>query len=257
LLSLATLLAYLPAQLPLALPFLILWFAAPGLAWWISRPRTEAAPELGPMQLRFLHRNARRTWHFFETFVTGQENWLPPDNFQEEPAPVIAARTSPTNIGLAFLANLAARDFGYLSVRGLIRRTADTLATMRRLERYGGHFYNWYDTRTLRPLQPLYVSSVDSGNLAGHLLTLGSGLREQAQARMFGPEILSGLRDTVDVLRELHPGDIRLRRLEELLTLAPPPGLRGTLALWPESPKKPSAGSAPCGTIVRIIAPTC
>ena len=109
---------------------------------------------------------------------------------------------------------------------------------MRRLERYGGHFYNWYDTRTLRPLQPLYVSSVDSGNLAGHLLTLGAGLREEAQARMFGPEICSGLRDTVDVLRELHPSNTGLIRLELLLTPAPPPGLRGMLALLEQVQKE-------------------
>ena len=88
-------------------------------------------------------------------------------------------RTSPTNMGLSLLANLAARDFGYLSQGGLLRRTRDALATMQRLERYRGHFYNWYETRTLRPLLPLYVSSVDSGNLAGHLLTLSAGLREQ------------------------------------------------------------------------------
>ena len=119
-------------------------------------------------QLIFLRRTARKTWHFFETFVTAQENWLPPDNFQEIPAPAIASRTSPTNIGLALLANLAARDFGYISTGRLIRRTQDTLGAMQRLERYRGHFYNWYETRTLHPLLPLYVSSVDSGNLAGH-----------------------------------------------------------------------------------------
>ena len=85
---------------------------------------------------------------------------------------------SPTNMGLALLANLAARDFGYLTALRLISRTRDALVTMQRLERYRGHFYNWYDTRTTRPLMPLYISSVDSGNLSGHLLTLGAGLRE-------------------------------------------------------------------------------
>ena len=189
-----------PAQLSLALPILGLWLAAPWIAWWISQPIESAAPDLTAEQLIFLRRTARKTWHFFETFVTAQENWLPPDNFQEIPAPTIASRTSPTNMGLALLANLAARDFGYLSVGGLIRRTQDTLATMQRLERYRGHFYNWYETRTLQPLLPLYVSSVDSGNLAGHLLTLGSGLREQADEKIFTPQIFAGLRDTVRVL---------------------------------------------------------
>ena len=190
-----------PAQLSLALPMLGLWLAAPWIAWSISQPIESATPDLTAEQLTFLRRTARKTWHFFETFVTAQENWLPPDNFQEVPAPTIASRTSPTNIGLALLANLAARDLGYLSAGGLIQRTQDTFATMQRLERHRGHFYNWYETRTLRPLLPLYISSVDSGNLAGHLLTLGSGLREQAEEKIFTPQVFAGLRDTVGVLR--------------------------------------------------------
>src|SRR4030095_6169453 len=192
-----------PAQLSLALPILGVWLAAPWIAWWISQPLESRAPDLTAEQLTFLRHTARQTWHFFETFVTAQENWLPPDNFQQVPAPTIASRTSPTNMGLALLANLAALDFGYLSVGGLIRRTQDALAAMQRLERYRGHFYNWYETRTLQPLLPLYVSSVDSGNLAGHLLTLGSGLREQTDENICAPRIFAGLRDTVRVLRDL------------------------------------------------------
>jgi cellobiose phosphorylase len=124
-------------------------------------------------------------------------------------------------MGLALLANLAARDFGYLSVGSLIRRTQDTLATMLRLERHRGHFYNWYKTRTLRPLLPLYVSSVDSGNLAGHLLTLGSGLREQADEKNFAPQIFAGLRDTVRVLRDLVHENAALAKLDAELEQAP------------------------------------
>ena len=170
-----------PSQLPLAAPILGLWLASPWIAWRISQPiEPSAVPELKPKQLAFLRRTARKTWRFFETFVTAQEHWLPPDNFQEEPVPVVASRTSPTNMGLALLANLAACDFGYLSVGQLLRRTQDALGAMQRLERHRGHFFNWYDTRTLKPLLPLYVSSVDSGNLAGHLLTLSPGLAELA-----------------------------------------------------------------------------
>ncbi len=219
-----------PAQLSLALPILGLWLAAPWIAWWISQPIESPAPDLTAEQLTFLRHTARKTWHFFETFVTAQENWLPPDNFQEVPAPTIASRTSPTNMGLALLANLAARDFGYLSVGGLIRRTQDTLATMQRLERHRGHFYNWYDTRTLQPLLPLYVSSVDSGNLAGHLLTLGSGLREQADERIFTPQIFAGLRDTVRILRELARENAALAKLDAELAQAPS-SLRAAFAL--------------------------
>ena len=209
------------AELPRALPFLGLWLAAPWIAWWISQPIEAPGPALTSEQVLFLRRIARKTWHFFETFVTAQENWLPPDNFQEEPFTGIAARTSPTNIGLALLANLAARDFGYLSVGRLIQRTEGTLATMGRLERHRGHFYNWYDTRTLTPLLPLYVSSVDSGNLAGHLLTLGAGLRELANAKIFDPEIFAGLHDTVKIMQSLGGEKAALARLEAALTPTP------------------------------------
>ena len=164
-------------------------------------------------------RQNRLIW--FDTFVSAQENWLPPDNFQENPNPVIAARTSPTNMGLALLANLAARDFGYLSSGRLIRRTQDSLATMHRLERYRGHFYNWYETRTLRPLHPLYVSSVDSGNLAGHLLTLAAGLREQAEEPVYTPQIFAGLRDTLKVLMGLVGANTALSQLDAELANAP------------------------------------
>jgi cellobiose phosphorylase len=210
-----------PAQLASALPIPVLWLVAPLVAWWISQPIESAAPTLTPEQLVFLGRTARRTWGYFETFVTAQENWLPPDNFQEVPAPTIASRTSPTNMGLALLANLAARDLGYLATGGLIRRTQDTLATMQRLERHRGHFYNWYDTRTLQPLQPLYVSSVDSGNLAGNLLTLGAGLREQADEKIHSPQVFAGLRDTVGVLRELVRDKAVMEKLAAELDHAP------------------------------------
>ena len=210
-----------PAQFLLALPLLMLWLAAPWIAWFISQPLESATPNLTAEQQDFLRRTARKTWHFFETFVTAEENWLPPDNFQEFPTPITATRTSPTNLGLALLANLAARDFGYLAQSGLIRRTQDALGTMQRLERHRGHFYNWYDTRTLRPLQPLYISSVDSGNLAGHLLTLGAGLREQADEKLFMPQIFSGVHDTVKILRELLRENPALAQLDSELAQQP------------------------------------
>ena len=210
-----------PGELLLALPILLLWLSAPWIAWWISQPIESAAPALTEDQVTFLRRTARKTWRFFETFVTAQENWLPPDNFQEIPVPTVASRTSPTNMGLALLANLAAYDFGYLSVGGLLRRTQDALATMHRLERHRGHFYNWYDTQTLKPLLPHYVSSVDSGNLAGHLLTLASGLREQADERTFSPRLFVGLRDTVKILRECARDSAALASLDAELAQVP------------------------------------
>ncbi len=209
------------SQLLAALPLLALWLAAPLIAWWISQPLDSLAPGLTDAELAFLRGTARKTWHFFETFVTAAENWLPPDNFQETPSPVIAARTSPTNMGLALLANLAAYDFGHLPVGGVIRRTGDAFDTMQKLERHRGHFYNWYETRTLRPLLPLYVSSVDSGNLAGHLLTLGAGLRELAGEKIFTPQVFAGLRDTVAILKPMAAEDVALSELDVELAQAP------------------------------------
>ncbi|HEX3717310.1 MAG TPA: glucoamylase family protein [Verrucomicrobiae bacterium] len=219
-----------PASLNCAAPLIGLWLIAPWIAWRISQPIEILPLDLTAGQMNFLRSAARKTWHFFETFVTEKENWLPPDNFQETPAPTIAPRTSPTNLGLNLLANLAAADFGYLPGEGLVRRTRDALATMQRLERYRGHFYNWYDTRTLRPLLPLYVSSVDSGNLAGHLLTLGSGMREQCDEPIFAPRVFEGLRDTLRVLRTLTRDSIPMARLDAELEKAPAK-LRAALAL--------------------------
>src|SRR5690349_3622105 len=210
-----------PAHRMMAVPFFVLWLGAPWIAWWISLPTEQPAPELSAEQVSLLRRIARKTWHFFETFVTAEENWLPPDNFQEEPAPTVAARTSPTNIGLSLLANLAARDFGYLSLGRFLERTQATIDTLHRLERHRGHFYNWYETRTLRPLIPLYVSSVDSGNLAGHLLTLACGLRELAQEKFLDPQVFAGLRDTLALVQQLAGENALLSQLDAELAQKP------------------------------------
>ncbi|MFZ4597388.1 MAG: GH36-type glycosyl hydrolase domain-containing protein [Terrimicrobiaceae bacterium] len=202
-------------ELPATALFLGLWFASPWIAWRISQPTVPPASGLSDGQHAFLRMTARKTWRFFETFVTAEENWLPPDNFQEAPGPVIASRTSPTNLGLALLANLAARDFGYIPVSELITRTQDAFASMAKLRKHRGHFLNWYDTRTLEPLRPFYVSSVDSGNLAGHLLTLGPGLAEFSQRSLLDPEIFAGLRDIVAILKG-YP-NIRAEGMDGLL----------------------------------------
>ncbi len=208
-------------QLPWASPILAAWFAAPGIAWWISRTHVRAMPDLTENQRLFLRSTARKTWSFFEKFVTEEENWLPPDNFQEIPVPVIAQRTSPTNMGMALLSNLAARDFGYLTTGGLIQRTRDTFDTMRRMPRERGHFYNWYDTRTLRPLHPVYISSVDSGNLAGHLLTLGAGLRGLVDEPVCPAGALDGPRDTAAVLADLTGPNTTLAQIQAQLRQVP------------------------------------
>ncbi|HEV3340130.1 MAG TPA: glucoamylase family protein, partial [Pirellulales bacterium] len=195
-----------PELLAVVLPLTGLWFASPAAAWWLSRALPPPPIRLSSEQRVFLAALSRRTWRYFEVFVTAEENWLPPDNFQEHPAPVIASRTSPTNIGLALLANLAAGDFGYCSVGRLLERTEQTLDTLGRMDRYRGHFYNWYDTRSLSPLRPLYVSTVDSGNLAGHLLVLRSGLLELAESKLLPSRVVGGLRDTLRVLLDVARG---------------------------------------------------
>jgi cellobiose phosphorylase len=204
--TLAALVAWRPYALAAAMPVLVLWFSAPVLAWWLSRPVVPAPARLGAEQERFLRRNARKTWAFFERFVTPDDHWLPPDNFQEEPGPIVAHRTSPTNMGLALLANLSASDLGYLSMGTLLDRTQCALETMGSMERYQGHFFNWYDTQTLQPLRPRYISSVDSGNLAGHLLTLGAGLRALVDEPAAGAHTFEGLADTLDCLAKRVPG---------------------------------------------------
>ena len=186
-------------------PVLLLWLVSPVVGWWISLPLVSPVPGLSIDQRAFLRASARRTWRFFAEFVGPQDNWLPPDNFQEYPAPAIASRTSPTNIGMSLLADLAAYDFGYISAGECLQLVENTLATMEKLERYRGHFYNWYDTRTLRPLHPQYVSSVDSGNLAGSLLTLQAGLTELKHQPVLSSNAFQGLQDTLQVLAEHLP----------------------------------------------------
>lgn len=189
-----------------AIPILILWILSPALAWRVSLPEEEEEPDLSKEQVHFLNKMSRKTWAFFEDFVTEQENWLPPDNFQKHPDPVIAHRTSPTNIGMALLANLTAYDFGYISSNQLIERIENTLNTLGKMERYQGHFYNWYETRSLSTLTPRYISTVDSGNFIGALLTLKQGLLGLPQQPIFNPLTFRGIQTSVEVLKEESKG---------------------------------------------------
>jgi cyclic beta-1,2-glucan synthetase len=188
-----------------ALPFVLAWLASPALAYWSSlAPRAAGDLAVGDADARQLRHHARRTWRYFETFVTPADQMLPPDNFQEDPRPVIAHRTSPTNIGLYLLATVSAREFGWAGTADTVERLETTFATMQRMPRYRGHFYNWYDTQDLRPLDPKYVSSVDSGNLAGHLIALGNACRAWGR-QLAGTDrgaAWAGIGDTLDLLDE-------------------------------------------------------
>ncbi|MBV9990724.1 MAG: glycosyl transferase [Alphaproteobacteria bacterium] len=189
---------------PIAGPFLALWVLSPLVARWASLPpANDGHMAVAQGDARALRLIARRTWSFFEAFVTADDNHLPPDNFQESPAAVVARRTSPTNIGLYLLSNVAARDFGWHGTTTMLERVEATLATMDKLERFRGHFYNWYETEHLRTLEPKYISSVDSGNLAGHLIALGNACREIAEAPLIAPRWCQGLSDDLALLREV------------------------------------------------------
>ncbi|QXQ07166.1 glycosyl transferase [Sphingosinicellaceae bacterium] len=164
-----------PGISPLVVPLALAWLAAPAIAWAVSQPRPIAtAPPLDAGQRAQLEDIAQQTWRFFTTLVTAEHNHLPPDNFQETPEPVVAGRTSPTNIGLYLLVVATARNNGWCPPIEALDRLEATFATLGRMSRFRGHFFNWYDTRDLRVLEPAYVSAVDSGNLAGHLIALAN-----------------------------------------------------------------------------------
>jgi cyclic beta-1,2-glucan synthetase len=217
------LIALCGGRLPdIALPFLLLWLASPAVAWRISQtPPAAARSELDERQQHELRLIARRTWRYFDTFVTAEENHLPPDNFQEDPRAVVAHRTSPTNIGLYLLAVVAARDFGWIGLRDALDRIEATFGTLSRMQKYRGHLYNWYATQDLRPLEPRYVSSVDSGNLAAHLVTLAATFRQWQQSQRPPVAAIAGLADALDLAREalreypFNPGHTITRELVE------------------------------------------
>jgi cyclic beta-1,2-glucan synthetase len=188
-----------------ATPYMGLWMAGPLVAAWYSFWRAgpaALAPNVPPQEAQSLRLVARRTWFFFQTFATEKENHLPPDNYQEDPRPLVANRTSPTNIGLYLLSALSARDFGWAGKQALAARLERVFTTMDKLERFRGHWLNWYDTRTLKPLLPRYVSSVDSGNLAGDLLTLRQACLEILHQPAFEPARLRGMAQTLALARE-------------------------------------------------------
>jgi cyclic beta-1,2-glucan synthetase len=178
------------------------WFFSPAIMWYMGRPRPRRSDGIDDRQRLFLRRTARRTWEYFARFVGPENHWLPPDNFQEDPAIGEAHRTSPTNIGVALLGNLAAWDFGYISAGTLIDRTSATFRTMEQLPRHRGHFLNWYDTLTLEPAPQRYVSTADSGNLSGSLVALKAGLAELADRPILPPRWRDGLEDVVGILLE-------------------------------------------------------
>ncbi|MGB6033707.1 MAG: glucoamylase family protein, partial [Bacteroidota bacterium] len=196
---------WMPSNFVMASPWLLLWFLSPLIGWLLSRrPRAKQQQSMIPGQdVRFLRNVARRTWRYFSDFVSDETSWLPPDNYQVSHQNQLAMRTSPTNIGLWMNSALAAHDFGYLTVDQVVEKLTHSMETIGKLERYEGHLLNWYDIKTLAPLEPRYVSAVDSGNLLGALWALEHGLDELIQGPLLDGRAFEGLRDTGEILKEV------------------------------------------------------
>ena len=191
----------------LAVIFIVLWTVSPLIAFFVSMGREEEKQLLGIDDISELRRIARMTWRYFEDFAGPSDNYLPPDNYQEEPKRGVAHRTSPTNIGLLLVSTLSARDFGYICTTQMIDKIGHIFASIKKLDTWKGNLYNWYDTITLAPLRPLYVSTVDSGNMIGYLMTLNQGMEEYVSKPLIDDMLKSGLIDTLDILSSDLPSD--------------------------------------------------
>lgn len=191
-----------PIALLVAGPWLFAWLLSPQIAHWISQPQISKSMPLSAGEEQWLRTLARRTWLYFEHFAGPDDNWLPPDHFQETPRGIVAHRTSPTNLGLMLLSTLAAYDLGYEDLNSLALRIENAFGTMHQLERHHGHFLNWYATQTLAPLPPRYISMVDSGNLAASLLTLRQGLTEVVTDPILRWQRWEGLLDNLAIFAE-------------------------------------------------------
>ena len=217
----ACLLIVNPVALFGAGPVLLMWLLAPMIAWTLSQPTRTKLPQFSEEEKLCLGRWARQTWHFFETHVGRQTHWLPPDNFQEGSRPMVVSRHQSTNIGMGLLANLTACDLGYLPPSAMLDRSARMLRSMLHMEQFRGHFYNWYDTATLRPAEPRYVSSVDSGNLWAALIVLQAAAQEFRDRPLLPPRLFVAIRETLAViasLRERLPPASGGQRFEETFT---------------------------------------
>jgi cyclic beta-1,2-glucan synthetase len=199
------------SEIFVALPFLVMWYAAPLVAQRLSLPVVRPSEPLSEYQVETLRKLARRTWLFFEEYIGPTDHWLPPDHFQEAPGNIIAHHTSPTNMGLMLLSTLSAYDLGYMGLLELSTRLKLTFETFPQMERYRGHFLNWYDTQTLKSLSPRYISTVDSGNLLGCLIALGQGIESLNDVPVMRAQRWQGLLDTLailaDILTAIRPAD--------------------------------------------------
>ncbi len=190
-----------PRVVPAALPILALWASSKWVASWLNQPPVSAHANIAAKDQRFLRRTALLTWRYFHELSTAEHHWLIPDNIQEQP-PAVAARVSPTNLGMLLNARQAACEFGYLTPSEFAKLTLFTFDTIAELQKFRGHLLNWYDTRTLEPLVPRFVSSVDSGNLLASLWTLQQGCLEKLRRPVLQPALAEGFLDHLGILAD-------------------------------------------------------
>jgi cyclic beta-1,2-glucan synthetase len=213
-----------PESVFVALPILILWALAGGITAWLNNPPQRTRPELTAEEDTFLRQLALKTWRYFNQFGGESHNYLIPDNVEEEGV-FEAARVSPTNFGLLLNARQAASTFGYLTIPEFIELTEHSLQTYDKMEKFRGHIYNWYDTRTLVPIRPITISSVDSGNLAASFYTLRTGCRALLREPLLDPSLFSGIRDHWQMLTSMPDAPAGLTALA-------PPALKAGADKW-------------------------
>ena len=199
-------LVVLLAQLRFGKAVGFIWLLAPVLAWAVSRP-SRKGKTLPPADRAFLLHQATLIWRYFDKFLREEDHFLPPDNWQEQPGPMLARRTSPTNIGMALLSAMAAADLDLTPKRRAVELIRHMLDTVEKLDKWRGHLYNWYDTSTGKPLHPRYVSTVDSGNLRGCLIALREGLYQ------WGEDVLARRAEALSDAMDCTPLFDRERRL--------------------------------------------
>ncbi|MGM0545196.1 MAG: GH36-type glycosyl hydrolase domain-containing protein [Bacteroidota bacterium] len=194
---------YNPSVLFIAAPICTGWILTPYLAYFLAQPPDKKERKLNKGEIKELRQYACRTWYFFEKYVTEEHSWLPPDNIQKEPYIGAVGRTSPTNMGLALTAVYTAFEMGYITLSEMLMRLKNMLESMQQLERYRGHFFNWYSTKLGDVLNPNYISTVDSGNLAGSLLTIEQAMNKLISHQWPNPHFWDSLSDILLVLSDL------------------------------------------------------
>ncbi|MCH8534813.1 MAG: glycosyltransferase 36 [Flavobacteriaceae bacterium] len=192
-----------PSYLWIVAPFFIAWTGSPLFVWLISQTIKQRLVNISNQERLRLRLYARRTWFYFERFVNEEQHWLPPDNYQEDPPLAITERTSPTNIGLALVSNQTAYNMGYITLGSLLERQYKSLEAIMELEKYQGHLFNWYETKLGEVLNPRYISTVDSGNLAGSLIVVKEGIKQVMSRRGINKNFISGLQDTLHTIQEI------------------------------------------------------